>query len=640
MRFRGVVAFSVSWVVVGVLAALAPVTASAAVTAPGGFSSLAPSRLLDTRSGLGAPNGAVAAGGTVALQVTGSGGVPVAGVSAVVLNVTVTQPTRAGYITVYGEGTARPTASNLNFVAGQSVPNLVIAPVGTTGKVNLYNGSAGTVHLVADVSGYYLSGAPSAEGAFGSLAPSRLLDTRSGLGAPNGAVAAGGTVALQVTGSGGVPVAGVSAVVLNVTVTQPTRAGYITVYGEGTARPTASNLNFVAGQSVPNLVIAPVGTTGKVNLYNGSAGTVHLVADVSGYYRSEPLDIDHTAYSWGDNSYGQLGDGTTANRSAPGQVGADAHWASVAAGTWHTVAVKTDGTLWAWGYNNSGQLGDGTTTDRWSPVQVGTDTHWASVAAGTWHTVAVKTDGTLWAWGYNFMGQVGDGTTFDRWSPVQVGTDTHWASVAAGDFHTLAVKTDGTLWGWGYNDRGQVGDGTTTERHGPVRVGVDTHWVSVAAGGHTVAVKTDGTVWAWGHNNSGQLGDGTTFDRWSPVQVGTDTHWASVSAGNVHTVAVRTDGTLWAWGWNYHGQLGDGTTTTQLRPVRVGTDTHWASVSAGVDHTLAVRTDGTLWAWGTNQFGQLGDGNTIERTAPVRVGADTDWVSVATGNRHTVALRS
>src|ERR1035437_349915 len=137
---------------------LAAGSASAAVTTPGGYTSLTPSRLLDTRTGVGAPAGAVAAGGTVHLQVTGRGGVPASGVSAVVLNVTVTAPTSGGSITVYGDGTPRPGVSNLNFVAGQTVPNLVIAPVGANGKVALYNGSGGTVQLIADVSGYYLAG--------------------------------------------------------------------------------------------------------------------------------------------------------------------------------------------------------------------------------------------------------------------------------------------------------------------------------------------------------------------------------------------------------------------------------------------------------------------------------------------------
>jgi alpha-tubulin suppressor-like RCC1 family protein len=267
------------------LAVVTPAPA-ATVTTPGGFTSVAPSRLLDTRNGTGAPKVAVAKGGVVHLQVAGRGGVPTSGVSAVVLNVTVTAPASGGYVTVYGDVTGRPTASNLNFVKAQTVPNLVVAPVGPNGKVALYNGSTGTVQLIADVSGYYVSGSPAVAGAFGSLAPFRLLDTRIGTGAPKVAVAPGGTVALQVTGRGFVPATGVSAVVLNVTATAPTKPGSLTVYGAGTTRPLANNVNFVARQTVPNLVTAQVGTGGKVSLYNGSAGTVHVIADVSGYYRS------------------------------------------------------------------------------------------------------------------------------------------------------------------------------------------------------------------------------------------------------------------------------------------------------------------------------------------------------------------
>jgi hypothetical protein len=165
--------------------------AAAAASAPGSFTSVTPTRLLDTRSGVGAPRAAVAAGATVVLQVAGRGGVPTSGVSAVVLNVTVTQPTALGTITVWGGG-ARPWASNLNFVRGQTVPNLVSTPVAADGAVRLYNGSSGTVQLLADVSGYYLGGPPQRPGMFSPVAPSRLLDTRNGIGAPKAAVAANG----------------------------------------------------------------------------------------------------------------------------------------------------------------------------------------------------------------------------------------------------------------------------------------------------------------------------------------------------------------------------------------------------------------------------------------------------------------
>ncbi|MEP7194059.1 MAG: hypothetical protein ABI903_14480, partial [Actinomycetota bacterium] len=207
----GVWAMGLAWVLGGVApvsaSAQAPVAAAVGavvVSTPGGLTSLAPFRLLDTRDGTGAPKAAVGVGEMVHLQVTGEGGVPDSGVSAVVLNVTVTAPSVAGFLTVFGDETTRPTASNLNFAKGQTVPNLVIAPVGANGKVALYNGSGGSVQVIADVSGYFLAGAPAASGALGSLAPARLLDTRDGTGAPKGAVGVGEMVHLQVTGEGGV----------------------------------------------------------------------------------------------------------------------------------------------------------------------------------------------------------------------------------------------------------------------------------------------------------------------------------------------------------------------------------------------------------------------------------------------------
>src|SRR5579885_329213 len=198
-------------------------TVAAATTAGAGYQPLSPSSILDTRTGNGAPAAPVGPGATLNLQLTGRGGVPATGVSAVVLNVTVTGPTAASYLTVYPAGEALPLAANLNFTAGQTVPTPVTAKVGANGQVSIYN-SAGSTHVIADVAGWYDVGADLSGAGYHPLTPSRILDTRTGNGAPAAPVGPGATLNLQITGRGGVPATGVSAVVLNVTVTGPTAA--------------------------------------------------------------------------------------------------------------------------------------------------------------------------------------------------------------------------------------------------------------------------------------------------------------------------------------------------------------------------------------------------------------------------------
>jgi hypothetical protein len=237
------------------------------------FHALPPARILDTRN-----TAPVGPGGTVVPAVTGVGGIPATEVSGVVLNVTVTGPTAPGFLTVYPNGGAPPLASNVNFHAGQTVGNLVMAKVGADGKVAVYNGAGGSAHVIFDVVGWFGPDGAASGGRYNALPPARILDTRHG--APVGADA---TIAPSVTGVGGIPATGVSAVVLNVTVTEPTSPSFLTVYPNGTARPLASNLNFVAHQTVPNLVMAKVGADGKVAVYNG-AGSAHVVFDVVGWY--------------------------------------------------------------------------------------------------------------------------------------------------------------------------------------------------------------------------------------------------------------------------------------------------------------------------------------------------------------------
>ncbi|MFD7260674.1 N-acetylmuramoyl-L-alanine amidase [Streptomyces sp. NPDC059874] len=236
--------------------------------------SYGPTRLMDTREGLGVAQQKVAGGTAVSLSI------PVADAKAVVLNVTATNPTQGSFVSVYPGGTTepRPTASNLNFTAGQTIPNLVIVPV-KDGKVSFYN-HLGSVDLIADITGYFSDS--TAGSTHTNIGPKRLMDTREGLGVAQGKVNGGTFVTLPLAGVDGIPATGVTAVVLNVTATNPTQAGFVSVFPSGTERPGVSNLNFTAGQTIPNLVIVPV-KDGKVSFYNHSGG-VDLIADITGYF--------------------------------------------------------------------------------------------------------------------------------------------------------------------------------------------------------------------------------------------------------------------------------------------------------------------------------------------------------------------
>ncbi|MFC8505142.1 hypothetical protein ACFU3J_00220 [Streptomyces sp. NPDC057411] len=254
------------------------VTEARAAT-PGRFVPVAPKRFLDTRYGTGAPRAKVGPGGTVKLKVAGVDGVPATGVTAVVLNVTAVTPSTNGFLTVFPDGRPVPSASSLNYTANRTLSNLVTVAV-TNGTVNLRN-SGGALDVVADVAGYYTS-AQGAGSALTSIDPTRFLDTRYGTGAPKARVGAGGSVKLRVAGVKGVPATGVTAVVMNVTAVAPASNGFVTVYPDGQSVPTASNINYSAGETLPNLVVVPV-VNGSVVLRN-SAGSVDLLADVTGYF--------------------------------------------------------------------------------------------------------------------------------------------------------------------------------------------------------------------------------------------------------------------------------------------------------------------------------------------------------------------
>ena len=297
-------------------------------------------------------------------------------------------------------------------------------------------------------------------------------------------------------------------------------------------------------------------------------------------------------WSWGYNGNGQLGDNTAANKITPVTVlYGETTWKQVSGGYAHTAAIKTDGTLWTWGQNTFGQLGDNTNISKSTPVTTfAGGTNWRQVSTSGIYTVAIKTDGTLWIWGSNISGR--------RSTPVTTfAGGTTWKQVSASGANdidcTSAIKTDGTLWVWGRNDFAQLGTNDDINRSTPVTTFAGgTTWKQVSGGdSHMSAIKTDGTLWTWGYNIDGPLGNNTITPSSTPVTTFSGgTTWKQVECGDFCTLAVKTDGTLWTWGSNGNGQLGDNTFTTRSTPVTTfAGGTTWKQVSGGFAHTLVIQ---------------------------------------------------
>ena len=381
------------------------------------------------------------------------------------------------------------------------------------------------------------------------------------------------------------------------------------------------------------------------------------------------------ACAWGYNFYGQLGNNGAGQRDMPVDLSRAGVLAgrtviAVSLGEQHSLALCADGTLAAWGDNQYGQLGNGTTTASRVPVAVTTTGVLAgktitAIAAGKAHGFALCADGTLAAWGYNPFRQLGNGLNINALSPVAITNSGVLAgkrvtAIAAGYDFSLALCADGTLATWGSNLDNQLGNGGVA---GTLPGAIQTKGVlagktvtAIAAGGEfALALCADGTLAAWGYNAYGQLGNGTTVASNIPVAVTATGALAgksitAITAGVAHCLALGADGSVFAWGYNSSGQVGDGSTTGVMTPVDITAagvlvGRTVTAVMAGFSHSLALGADGRLAAWGNGDLGQLGNGKHSGGTVPVFVengalGSGDRLTTLAPGcaAQHTIAL--
>ncbi len=352
---------------------------------------------------------------------------------------------------------------------------------------------------------------------------------------------------------------------------------------------------------------------------SGGAQPVTKIATGSEY--SLFLKSNGSLWAMGNNSSGQLGDGTYNQTNLPEQI-VVSNVTAIAAGYYHSLFLKGNGSLWAMGSNNKWQLGDGTHFDRTNHPEQIVVSNVTAIAGGSFHSLFLKSDGSLWAMGDNQYGELGDGTTDNGFAatnlPEQI-VASNVTAIAAGFSHSLFLKSNGSLWAMGNNSSGQLGDGSYNNTNLPEQI-VASNVTAIAAGTYfSLFLKSNGSLWAMGDNSAGQLGDGTDNQTNLPEQI-VASNVTAIAAGNYHSLFLKSNGSLWAMGANYNGELGDGTYGNYLssgtnHPKQIVAG-NVVAIAAGWNDSLFLKRDGSLWAMGDNQYGELGDGTYGTGTSP------------------------
>ena len=455
----------------------------------------------------------------------------------------------------------------------------------------------------------------------------------------------------------------------------------------GTGGNKGNREGALAGEQGPYLDLIPAGGLDALAPLHGGGeqwarvsqcGPIQQIA--AGYGHSLVLTSDGSVWAFGNNCYGQLGDGTTKNSRIPVQVAGLPQIVAIEAGSFHNLAIDGDGYVWAWGRNANGQLGDGTTTDRAAPVQAAGICDAFQVSAGHDHSLLLDSSQNIWAWGGNGEGQLGDGTTTDRPTPVQIDASGYSGDLSMGYDSSLTPDSRGDALDRGGNGGSKLGGGLPIGSGTASMIRPPNSIIAISAGHkRSLACRRDGSVYAWGDNwdrqspwvekmagfdqvfaerviagtgsnvafsmNEGFWGWGQNWDDWTgagtstPIEIPELVDVRGVSLGCSRGLALTTDGSVWEW------DEGPGTASFVLvqraeLPVAV-------AVAAGYDHYLALDSDGRAWAWGNNDCGQFGNGTTEGNSAPVpaavRLGeepASAIELQLTSGKTYLIAVKA
>lgn len=379
--------------------------------------------------------------------------------------------------------------------------------------------------------------------------------------------------------------------------------------------------------------------TGTCTLVNTatSKAIAHFATRISaGNKHNLALHADGGVWGWGYNISGQLGVGTTQGQWLPKAIsGLGISLAAVGGnGGDHSLFLLADGSVRATGENLLGQIGDGTTADRSAAVNVSGLTNVVAIAAGASHSLALRNDGTVWAWGRNSEGQSGSCITTACRIPSKLDGLTDIVDIAAGGYFSLALKANGEVWSWGGNSEGQLGYSGPTQSNTAALIPGLTDVVAIRAGREfAMALRADGTVWAWGSNRFnglgavlGQLGVTSVNFRHAPEAIAGLSDVEDIQAGWAQALARKKDGSLWGWGWGNTAYYPMGNNVYGAQPKPFNGFSNVIAMAEGSLHTVAVLADGSLLTVGANDQLQRGDSGNIDtalhRQTATRVGSD------------------